>query len=69
MKCSIVDCDKQATGGFQHLVDAGSSENAEAKIEGLKTLWCDEHRSSLRPDCIGEKGHWLREEDVRGLGA
>jgi hypothetical protein len=47
VKCSVRDCANKVIGGFQKTIAVGHFQDPNAAIPGMRTLWCEEHESSL----------------------
>lgn len=58
-KCSLSGCENPVIGGFKEIIDAGNFDNPHATIEGMKTLWCKEHKNWLSDDLYGKRGKFL----------
>jgi hypothetical protein len=63
-KCGLVSCEEKPIGGFQELIDASSHDHPNATIEGMKTAWCGEHESMLRPSVLGKRGRRLTAKEL-----
>jgi hypothetical protein len=63
-KCSLVGCQEKVVGGFQEIIDTGNFKNPIATIEGMRTIWCESHKDSLRSHVIGKQGTWLAAKDL-----
>jgi hypothetical protein len=66
MKCSMVGCTEKATGGFQRLDNVGHMQAPSAEIQGLRTSWCEDHKTSLRPSTFGKRGYYLTASQLPG---
>ena len=64
-KCSAVNCERDAIGGFEELIDASSHDDPNDTIPGLRVFWCEEH-SYLQEKASGV-GRFLSEAQIKRL--
>jgi len=63
-KCSLSGCTEKPIGGFVELIDAGTFDNPNDTLEGMRTGWCKAHESMLRPTTFGTGGRSLTKKEL-----
>lgn len=63
-KCCMGGCTEKPIGGFVELIDAGTFDNPNDTLEGMRTGWCKAHESMLRPTVAGSRGRWLTKREL-----
>jgi hypothetical protein len=54
----------RAVGGFEEIIDASSFDFPNSTLTGLKTGWCEQHRSTLQPKTYAKRGRALTAKEL-----
>lgn len=63
VKCWIVGCTGKVVGGFQHILDAATTDDPKATLPGMKRAWCKDHEQEAKKG-LG-RGRFLTQEELK----